>query len=206
MEARPDLNGSVAFGIALQKHALWDTDRSGAYVAGIVEAARIGRRCDLNASVRGLAERVHAPAGRRSAPRSPPAQFGAERLRAGWGSARQPSRVRPNTDLGGRAKDPVAYGLQQRHFASSESIAECVGIHAARRATRFEALGPIRQGVRRCFGGFAQGIGRGLAVRHDHGSQLPGRRRTGRLRVGSRNRAARHQFRTWRGARAHFSR
>src|SRR5215213_2407791 len=49
--------------------------------------------------------------------------------------------------------------------------AECVGIHAARRATRFEALEPIRQGVRRCFGGFAQGIARGLAVRHDHGSQ-----------------------------------
>ena len=40
--------------------------------------------------------------------------------------------------------------------------AECVGIHAARRATRFEALEPIRQGVRRCFGGFAQGIARGL--------------------------------------------
>src|SRR3954462_5318986 len=49
--------------------------------------------------------------------------------------------------------------------------AECVGIHAARRATRFEALEPIRQGVRRHFGGFAQGIGRGLSVRHDHGSQ-----------------------------------
>src|SRR3954462_15972211 len=49
--------------------------------------------------------------------------------------------------------------------------AECVGIQAARRATRFEALEPIRQGVRRCFGGFAQGIGRGLAIRHDHGSQ-----------------------------------
>jgi putative transposase len=49
--------------------------------------------------------------------------------------------------------------------------AECVGIHAAKRATRFEALEPIRQGVRRCFGGFAQGIGRGLSVRHDHGSQ-----------------------------------
>jgi transposase InsO family protein len=28
-----------------------------------------------------------------------------------------------------------------------------------------------RQGVRRCFGGFAQGIASGLAVRHDHGSQ-----------------------------------
>src|SRR5215211_6928537 len=49
--------------------------------------------------------------------------------------------------------------------------AECVGIHAARRATRFEALEPIRQGVRRHSGGFAPGIGRGLAVRHDHGSQ-----------------------------------
>ncbi len=49
--------------------------------------------------------------------------------------------------------------------------AECVGIHAAKRATRFEALEPIRQGVRRCLGGFAQGNGRGLSVRHDHGSQ-----------------------------------
>ena len=49
--------------------------------------------------------------------------------------------------------------------------AACVGIHVARRATRFEALEPIRQGVCRCFGGFAQGIGRGLSVRHDHGSQ-----------------------------------
>ena len=49
--------------------------------------------------------------------------------------------------------------------------AECVGIHAARRATRFEALEPIRQGVRRCFGGFAQRIARGLSIRHDHGSQ-----------------------------------
>ena len=55
-------NGAaVAFGIALQKHALGDTDRPGAYFAGIVEAARAARRCDLNASVRGLAERVHAP-------------------------------------------------------------------------------------------------------------------------------------------------
>src|SRR3954468_6051112 len=49
--------------------------------------------------------------------------------------------------------------------------AECVGIHAARRATRFEAPEPIRQGVRRCFGGFGPGIGRGLSIRHDHGSQ-----------------------------------
>ena len=49
--------------------------------------------------------------------------------------------------------------------------AECVGIHAAQRATRFEALEPIRQGVRRHFAGFAQGIASGLSLRHDHGSQ-----------------------------------
>ena len=49
--------------------------------------------------------------------------------------------------------------------------AECVGIHAHPRATRFQALEPIRQGVRQHFGGFARAIARGLAVRHDHGSQ-----------------------------------
>src|SRR3712207_3576678 len=49
--------------------------------------------------------------------------------------------------------------------------ADCVGIHAALQANRFEALEPVRQGVRRCFGAFAQGIAAGLAVRHDHGSQ-----------------------------------
>src|SRR3712207_26438 len=49
--------------------------------------------------------------------------------------------------------------------------AECVGIHAARRAGRFEALEALRQGVRRHFGGFARGIAKGLAARHDHGSR-----------------------------------
>jgi putative transposase len=49
--------------------------------------------------------------------------------------------------------------------------AECVGIHAAKQGTRFEALEPIRQGVRSHFGAFEQGIAHGLALRHDHGSQ-----------------------------------
>src|SRR5829696_1645137 len=49
--------------------------------------------------------------------------------------------------------------------------AECVGLHAALRATRFEALEPLRQGVRRHCGGFAKDVAAGLAVRHDHGSQ-----------------------------------
>jgi putative transposase len=56
-------------------------------------------------------------------------------------------------------------------IAIDHCSAECVGLHAARHANRFEALEPIRQGVRRHFGGFARGIAAGLAVRHDHGSQ-----------------------------------
>jgi transposase InsO family protein len=48
---------------------------------------------------------------------------------------------------------------------------ECVGIHAARQATRFEALEPIRQGVRKNFGELKAAVAAGLAVRHDHGSQ-----------------------------------
>jgi putative transposase len=49
--------------------------------------------------------------------------------------------------------------------------ADCVGIHAALQANRFEALEPIPQGVRRCFGAFGKDVARGLALRHDHGSQ-----------------------------------
>ena len=49
--------------------------------------------------------------------------------------------------------------------------AECVGLHASRRADRFEALEPVRQGVRERFGAFARNVAGGLALRHDHGSQ-----------------------------------
>ena len=55
--------------------------------------------------------------------------------------------------------------------AVDHCTAECVGLHAARRGTRFEALEPLRQGVRQHFGGFAKGIAAGLSIRHDHGSQ-----------------------------------
>jgi len=48
---------------------------------------------------------------------------------------------------------------------------EGIGIHAAKRATRFEALAPIRQGMRQQFGAVSAGIAAGLPVRHDHGSQ-----------------------------------
>jgi putative transposase len=49
--------------------------------------------------------------------------------------------------------------------------AECVGVHASRRADRFEALEPVRQAVRERFGAFAKAIASGLQLRHDHGSQ-----------------------------------
>ena len=47
---------------------------------------------------------------------------------------------------------------------------ECIGLHAAKRGTRFEALEPIRQGVRERFGEIGDGVARGLRLRHDHGS------------------------------------
>ena len=49
--------------------------------------------------------------------------------------------------------------------------AECVGLHAAKPGTRFEALEPLRQGVREHFGGMVANTAVGLALRHDHGSQ-----------------------------------
>lgn len=49
---------------------------------------------------------------------------------------------------------------------------ECMGIHAARRGTRFEALEVIRQGVRSAFGSYGQDVAQGLQLRHDHGSQF----------------------------------
>ena len=47
---------------------------------------------------------------------------------------------------------------------------ECIGLHAAKRGSRFEALEPIRQGIRERFGGIGAGVARGLRLRHDHGA------------------------------------
>jgi transposase InsO family protein len=49
--------------------------------------------------------------------------------------------------------------------------AECIGLHAARPGTRFEAVEALRQGVRAIFGGYEKRIATGLLARHDHGSQ-----------------------------------
>jgi transposase InsO family protein len=49
--------------------------------------------------------------------------------------------------------------------------AECLGIHALKEGNRFEAMEPVKQGLRRHFGGVAKGISAGLTLRSDHGSQ-----------------------------------
>ena len=56
-------------------------------------------------------------------------------------------------------------------IAVDHCTAECVGIHAARRGTRFEALEPMRQAVRQSFGQTDKDVAASLSLRHDHGSQ-----------------------------------
>ena len=64
----------------------------------------------------------------------------------------------------------VAEGPAFVFVAVDHCTAECIGLHAAKRGTRFEALEPIRQGIRERFGGIGEGVARGLRLRHDHGS------------------------------------
>ena len=62
-------------------------------------------------------------------------------------------------------------GIVTVFLAIDHCTSECVGVHAAVRGTRLEALEPIRQGVRTQFGGFDKNVADGLTLRHDHGSQ-----------------------------------
>ena len=55
-------------------------------------------------------------------------------------------------------------------IAIDHCTAQCVGIHAAPRGTRFHALEPIRQAVREQFGEVSWQSAKGLSLRHDHGS------------------------------------
>jgi transposase InsO family protein len=66
----------------------------------------------------------------------------------------------------------TAEGTATVFIAVDHFTAECVGIHAARRGTRFEALEPLHQGIREHFDGYRQDVATGLALRHDHGSQF----------------------------------
>ena len=64
----------------------------------------------------------------------------------------------------------VGEGATCVFVAVDHCTTECIGLHAAKRGTRFEALEPIRQGVRERFGPISDGVARGLRLRHDHGS------------------------------------
>jgi transposase InsO family protein len=79
---------------------------------------------------------------------------------------------RPNVMWGTDATATVTLvdGPATIFAAIDHCTAECVGIHAARHGDRFEALEPLRQGVRDHFGGLAAAAAHGLALRHDHGS------------------------------------
>ena len=98
--------------------------------------------------------------------------------------ARQPEPVRANPHDGtivtespdqmwgtdATATATEAEGTVTIFAAIDHCTAECVGIHVVKKASRFEALEPIRQGVRQYFGGFFAGAAAGLRLRHDHGS------------------------------------
>ena len=62
---------------------------------------------------------------------------------------------------------PATIFIAVDHFT-----AECLGSHAARRDTPFEALEPLRQGIREHLGAYRAEMTTGLALRHDHGSPL----------------------------------
>ena len=66
----------------------------------------------------------------------------------------------------------VEEGSATVFIAVDHCTTECVGIHAAKEGTRYEALEPLRQAVRARFGAFTEGACRGLQIRHDHGSQF----------------------------------
>ncbi len=128
---------------------VWARLRLAGVRAGKPRVLRLMREAGLLAPTRG--GRSHGPAAHDGTiiPDRPDAMWGIDAT-AGW------------TDEGG-----AAIFVAVDHFT-----AECVGIHAARKGTRFEALEPLRQGIRRHCDGYREGVAAGLALRHDHGSQF----------------------------------
>ena len=65
----------------------------------------------------------------------------------------------------------MQHGQVAVFVAVDDCSAECVGIHAALRGTRQEALLPVRQGVVARFGAVGEDVAAGLSLRHDPCSQ-----------------------------------
>ena len=100
---------------------------------------------------------AHPRAGRPRGPRAHDGTITTERVDLMWG-----------TDL---TSVMTGEGQAAVFITVDHCSAECVGLHASRSANRFEALEPVRQGVRERFGAFGKNVATGLALRHDHGSQ-----------------------------------
>ena len=96
--------------------------------------------------------------GRPCGPRAHDGTIIPDRVDAMWG-----------TDM--TAAVTTQHGQVAVFVAADHRSAECTGVHAALRGTRFEALEPVRQGVLERFGAVAEGAAQGLSIRHDHGSQ-----------------------------------
>ena len=96
-------------------------------------------------------------AGRPRGPRTHDGTITTERVDLMWG-----------TDL---TSVTTGEGQVAVFVAVDHCSAECVGLHASRRADRFEALEPVKQAVRERFGVFAKDIAADLQLRHDHRSQ-----------------------------------
>ena len=75
-------------------------------------------------------------------------------------------------------------GLVSVFAVVDHCTAEVLGVHASKRATRFEAVEPLMQAVRGRFGDYRKAIadGANLSVRHDHGSQYDSRHYQDELR------------------------
>lgn len=73
------------------------------------------------------------------------------------------------------ATTTVQNGQVAVFVAVDHCTSEVVGLHASRRADRFQALEPILQGIRTRFGGVREAVASGLSIRHDHGSQYMSR-------------------------------
>ena len=65
----------------------------------------------------------------------------------------------------------VKEGLVWIFAAIEHWNAEVVGWHVTKNGDRFNALEPVRMGLKKHYGRVAAGIAAGLAVRHDHGCQ-----------------------------------
>ena len=69
------------------------------------------------------------------------------------------------------AQAVLTSGARVHVFATVDHCnSECIGVHAAFGANRWEALEPVRQGVGRHFGPAGADVAAGLKLRHDHGS------------------------------------